>query len=165
MDHAEAAEVAEKANFPASTVSLCENPWLRQDINTMTHNEITGAVIETAIEIHKRLGPGLLESVYRKVLAYELRKQGFEVVEEWPIAVIWESVHLEVGFRADLIVNSQVLVELKSVERLTPVFKKTLLTYLRLADLRVGLLINFGEELLKDGIHRIVNDFVEEDSV
>jgi len=127
----------------------------------MTHNEITGAVIETAIEIHKQLGSGLLESVYRKVLAYELRKRGFDVAEEWPIAVEWETVRLEIGFRADLIVNGQVLVELKSVERLAPVYKKTLLTYLRLADLRVGLLINFGEALLKDGIHRIVNDFVE----
>ena len=79
----------------------------------MAHNEITGAVIETAIEIHKRLGPGLLESVYRKVLAYELQKRGFEVAEEWPIAVEWETVGLEIGFRADLIVGGQVLVDLR----------------------------------------------------
>src|SRR5688572_1365651 len=102
-------------------------------------NEITSAIIETAIDIHRRLGPGLLESVYRKVLAYELRKKGFEVCEEWPIPVVWDGVQLDIGFRADLIVNGAVLVELKSVENIAPVFKKTTLTYLRLADLRIGL--------------------------
>jgi len=130
----------------------------------MEINEITGAIIDTAIEIHRRLGPGLLESVYRKVLAYELRKKGFEVQEEWPIPFVWETIRLELGFRADLIVNAIVLVELKSVEHVVPVYKKTLLTYLRLADLRLGLLINFGEELLKNGIHRIANGYVEESS-
>jgi GxxExxY protein len=127
-------------------------------------NDITGAIIETAIEIHRSLGPGLLESVYRKVLAYELRKKGFEVLEEWPIPVEWDNMRLEIGFRADLIVNGLVLVELKSVEKAAPVHKKTLLTYLRMTDKRVGLLINFGEELLKNGIHRIANNYVEEDS-
>lgn len=126
-----------------------------------THNEITGAIIDTALDIHRRLGPGLLESVYRRILAYELRIRGLDVVEEHPVAVVWGDVHMEVGFRADLFVNSLVLVELKSVETLAPVHKKQLLTYLRLADLRVGLLLNFGEELLKDGIHRIVNNFDE----
>jgi len=130
----------------------------------MQINEITGAVIDTAIAIHRRLGPGLLESVYRKVLAYELRKRGFEVQEEWPIPVEWEDVRLEIGFRADLIVNGVVLVELKSTEKVAPVYKKTLLTYLRVTDKRVGLLINFGEEVLKNGIHRIVNKYVEENS-
>jgi GxxExxY protein len=128
----------------------------------MQINDITGAIIELAIEIHRRLGPGLLESVYRKILAYELRKRGFEVLEEWPIAVVWEDMPPEIGFRADLIVNSVVLVELKSLEKLSPVHKKILLTYLRLADKRVGLLINFGEEVLKNGIHRIANNYVEE---
>ena len=130
----------------------------------MRINEITGAIIETSIEIHRRLGPGLLESVYRKVLAYELRKSGFEVEEEWPIPVEWDEVRLEVGFRADLIVNSSVLVELKSLEKLAPVHKKMLLTYLRISDKRVGLLINFGEVVLKNGIHRIANNYVEEES-
>jgi len=129
----------------------------------MRINEITGAIIETSIEIHRRLGPGLLESVYRKVLAYELRKSGFEVEEEWPIPVEWDEVRLEVGFRADLIVNSSVLVELKSLEKLAPVHKKMLLTYLRISDKRVGLLINFGEVVLKNGIHRIANNYVEEE--
>ncbi len=130
----------------------------------MRINEITGAIIETSIEIHRRLGPGLLESVYRKVLAYELRKRGFEVEEEWPIPVEWDEVRLEVGFRADLMVDGVVLVELKSVEKIAVVYKKVLLTYLRIADKRVGLLINFGEEVLKSGIHRIVNNYVEEES-
>jgi GxxExxY protein len=123
-----------------------------------THNEITGIIVDTAIDLHRRLGPGLLESVYRKVLAYELRTKGLEVVEEYPVDVVWDEIHMDIGFRADLIVNQLVLVELKSVERLAPVHKKQLLTYLRLVDLRVGLLINFGEELLKNGIHRIVNN-------
>jgi GxxExxY protein len=128
----------------------------------MQINDITGTVIEIAIDIHRRLGPGLLESVYRNILAYELRKRGFEVLEEWPIAVVWEDMPPEIGFRADLIVNSIVLVELKSIEKLAPVHKKILLTYLRLADKRVGLLINFGEEVLKNGIHRIANNYLEE---
>jgi GxxExxY protein len=127
----------------------------------MLHNEITGIVIDTAMDIHRRVGPGLLESVYRKVLAYELRKRGLHVLEEEPIPVVWDDMKLEVGFRADVIVNRMVIFELKSTEAVAPVHKKKLLTHLRLADMRVGLLINFGEELLKDGIHRVVNKLVE----
>ena len=130
----------------------------------MQLNDVTGVIIDTAIDIHRRLGPGLLETVYRKVLAYELRKKGLDVLEEWPIPVEWDSAQLEIGFRADLIVNGLVLVELKSVEKMARVYAKILLTYLRLADKRVGLLINFGEELLKNGIHRIANNYVEEGS-
>ena len=126
-------------------------------------NEITGAIIETAIEIHRRLGPGLLESVYRKILAHELRKKGFDVQEEWPIPVVWDNMQMELGFRADLLVNSAVIVELKSVEKVA-ICAKVLLTYLRIADIRLGLLINFGEELLKNGIHRIVNRYEEDSS-
>jgi len=130
----------------------------------MRINDITGAIIETAIDIHRRLGPGLLESVYRKVLAYELRKKGFHVEEEWAIPVEWDSMKLEIGFRADLLVNNVVLVELKSVEKIAIVFKKILLTYLRVSNHQIGLLINFGEEVLKNGIHRIANNYVEETS-
>jgi GxxExxY protein len=130
----------------------------------MRVNDITSAIIESSIDIHRRLGPGLLESVYRKVLAYELRKRGFEIEEEWPIPVEWDAVRLEVGFRADLIVNGAVIVELKSLEKVAAVHKKMLLTYLRVSDKRLGLLINFGEEVLKSGIHRIVNNFEEEGS-
>jgi GxxExxY protein len=118
-------------------------------------------LLNTSIEIHRKLGPGLLESVYRKILAYELRKRGFEVIEELPIPVDWEDVHLDLGFRADLIVNNRVIVELKSCQAIHPVYKKQLLTHLKITQKQVGLLINFGEELLKNGIHRIVNNFSE----
>ncbi len=127
----------------------------------MTYNEITGAVIDTAIQIHRKLGPGLLESVYSSVLAYELRKKGFDVQTERPIPVIWDEIQLELGFRADLIVNRLVLVEVKSVEAIHPVHKKQLQTYLRLTDTHVGLLINFNVELLKDEITRCVNQLSE----
>jgi GxxExxY protein len=127
----------------------------------MQYNEITGTVIDTAINIHRKLGPGLFESVYRKVLGYELRKRGFDLLEEYPIPVVWDNVKMDIGFRVDLIVCRMVILELKSVEAITPIHKKQLLTYLRLADMRLGLLINFGQELLKDGIYRIVNDLAE----
>ena len=123
----------------------------------MQHNEVTGVIIDTALDIHRRLGPGLLESVYRKILAYELRKKGFQVQEEQPIPVVWDTMRLELGFRADLIVNDLVVVETKSVETIAPVHKKQLLTYLRLTDKRVGLLINFNVVLFKNGITRVVN--------
>lgn len=123
----------------------------------MTHNELSAVILDTAISIHRALGPGLLESVYLHVLTHELRKRGLAVEIEVPIPVVWEAVQLEVGFRADLIVERMVIVELKSVEAVAPVHKKQVLTYLRLADKRLGLLINFGAELLKDGVHRVVN--------
>ena len=127
----------------------------------MNINDISGKIIDTAINIHRKLGPGLLESVYRKILAYELRKQGFLVEEEKPIPVIWDDITIDIGFRADLLVEDRVIVELKSLEELAPVHYKQILTHLRLADKRLGLLINFGEALLKDGIHRIVNKLEE----
>lgn len=127
----------------------------------LRENDLTGLIIDVAMDIHRRLGPGLLESVYSAILTHELRKRGLHVETELPIPVKWETVHLEIGFRADLIVEKLVVVELKSIESVAPVHKKVLLTYLRLADKRVGLLINFGTELLKDGIHRVVNGYQE----
>ena len=109
----------------------------------------------------RRLGPGLLESVYQVVLAHELTMRRLQVEKEVPIPVVWDNIHFEAGFRADLIVNGQVVIELKSIEGVRPVHKKILLTYLRLADKRLGILLNFGEEVLKDGIHRVVNGFEE----
>ncbi len=126
-----------------------------------TVNEISGAIVDASLKIHRELGPGLLETVYRKVLAHELRSRGFKVAEEVDVPVEWQGVRLEVGFRADLVVNDCVVVELKSVERLAPVHKKQLLTYLRLMDKRLGLLINFNVELIKQGITRIVNKLPE----
>lgn len=126
----------------------------------MEYNEITGIIIQTAIDIHRKLGPGLLESVYLETLFYELKKK-LQVEKEVPIPVIWEEVRLDIGFRADLIVADKVIVELKSVEKVADVHKKQLLTYLKLADKRLGLLINFNEVVLKHGITRVVNNFQE----
>lgn len=123
----------------------------------MTENEISKIVVDVAFQIHTSLGPGLLESVYQKVMVYELRKRGLQVEEELPLPVVWDDVKLEVGFRVDLLVNQKLVIELKSVERVAPVHKKVLLTYLRLSDCKLGLLINFGEELMKTGISRVVN--------
>ena len=122
-------------------------------------NQITEAIIGAAIEVHKRLGPGLLESAYRICLAYELRKRGFEVVEKQPVPVMYDDVKLECGFRADLVVNGQVVVELKAKSAIHPVDKAQVLSHLRLLNLRFGLLINFHEERVVDGISRIVNGY------
>lgn len=122
-------------------------------------NQLTEAIIGAAIEVHKRLGPGLLESAYRTCLAYELRKRGIEVVEEKPVPVIYDDVKLECGFRADLVVNGKVVVELKVKSSIHPVDKAQVLSHLRLLNLRFGLLINFHEERVVDGISRIVNGY------
>ena len=123
----------------------------------MTENEIAKVVVDAAYQIHVKLGPGLLESVYESILAYELKKRGLKVVRQFPVPVIYDDLQFEEGFRADLIVEDGVIIELKSVESIQPVHKKQLLTYLRLTDRRLGLLINFGEALIKDGIFRIAN--------
>ena len=131
----------------------------------MTHNQISGIIIDVAMQIHRKLGPGLLESVYQAVMDHELRQRGLHTATEVPIPVVWDNLKMEVGFRANLIVEDAVIIELKSVEKVAPVHKKQLLTYLRLADMRLGLLINFGEELLKNGISRVVNGLKEESHV
>jgi GxxExxY protein len=123
----------------------------------MDENAIAKLVVGAAYKIHKKLGPGLLESVYLAVLAYELRTLGLEVVTEIGLPVIYEDVALEIGFRADMVINNLVIAELKSVEQLALVHRKQLLTYLRLSGKRLGLLINFGAPLIKDNIIRIVN--------
>ena len=125
-------------------------------------NALTEAIIGAAIEVHRRLGPGLLETAYRKCLAFELRKRGLEVVEEQPIPVVYDDVHLECGFRADLLVNRCVVVELKAKSAIHPVDKAQTLSHLRLMNLQVGLLLNFHEVKLIDGLHRIVNNFKED---
>jgi GxxExxY protein len=127
----------------------------------MTENDIARVVVDAAFKIHTKLGPGLLESVYQAVLAYELEKRGLRVRTEVPIPVVYEEVHLEVGFRADLIVEDKVIVELKAIKAIAAVHKKQLLTYLHLHNKRLGLLINFNVVLIKDGITRIVNRLEE----
>jgi len=122
-------------------------------------NNISGQIVDAAVHVHMRLGPGLLESVYERVLAYELEKRGLAVERQVPVPITYDDIRFEEGFRADLIVEKSVIVELKSVETMAPVHGKQLLTYLKLRDCRLGLLINFGAPLLKDGVKRIVNDF------
>ena len=124
----------------------------------MTENEISRIVVNTCFEIHIKLGPGLLESVYEEILYHELIDKGLKVKRQVPIPVIWKNKHMGIGYRADLIVEEKVILELKSVEMIAKVHPKQLLTYLRLTKLKLGLLINFGEKLMKDGISRVVNN-------
>ena len=128
----------------------------------MTENEIAKVVVDAAFKVHTSLGPGLLETVYEIVLAHELKKRGLKVGRQIGIPIRYESLMFEEGFRADLIVEDKLIVELKAVEAVARVHKKQLLTYLRLTDKRLGLLINFGEELIKDGISRVVNRLPED---
>lgn len=124
----------------------------------MTENEIATIIVDAAYKIHTRLGPGLLESVYEATLAYELAKRGLQLRRQQSMPVVYEAVRMDVGFRADLIVEDKVIVEIKSIDAIAPVHRKQLLTYLRLTDKRLGLLINFNVELIKDGITRVVNN-------
>ncbi len=123
----------------------------------MTENEVGKIIVDCAFQVHTKLGPGLLESVYEIALAHELKNRGLIVERQVPIPVVYDGIQFDEGFRADLIVAGLVIIELKSVEVIHPVHKKQLLTYLRLADKRLGYLINFGAELIKDGISRVSN--------
>lgn len=120
-------------------------------------DDITGAIVDAAMKIHMELGPGLMESVYEAVLARALERRGFHVERQKTVRFEYDGMMFDEGFRTDLIVDGRVVVELKSVEKLAPVHSKQLLTYLRLMNLSVGLLINFGQATLKEGLHRIVN--------
>ena len=123
----------------------------------MNENQIGTLIVESAIRIHQVLGPGLLESVYEIVLSHDLEKKGLTVQRQVAIPIVFEGHHFEEGFRADLVVNDTVIVELKSVEKLNPAHKKQVLTYLKLTNLKLGYLLNFGEALMKSGIFRLVN--------
>ena len=130
-------------------------------MSQFSENEIAREIVDAAFHIHKAIGPGLLETVYEVVLAREVEKRGLRVVRQQPVPIFFGDLKFDEGFRADLIVEGKVIVELKSVEQTAPVHKKQLLTYLRLADKRLGLLINFGSAVIKDGISRIINGFEE----
>jgi len=119
-------------------------------------NEITGAIVNSAMKVHSRLGPGLLESAYQFCLAHELRTRGFQVATEIPLPVVYEGQKLEVGYRTDLIVEARVVVEVKSVDAVHPIHEAQLLSYMRLSGIGVGLLINFNVLHLRDGIKRMV---------
>ncbi len=123
----------------------------------MTENEIAEKVMDAPFLIHRELGPGLLESVYEGILAKILTEMRLLVERQAPVPILFQGISFEEGFRADLIVERKVIIELKSVERLQPVHSKQLLTYLRLTGCRLGLLINFGENLMKDGFKRVAN--------
>ncbi|MDD5541627.1 MAG: GxxExxY protein [Acidobacteriia bacterium] len=123
----------------------------------MTENEVAREIVDAAYKIHTTLGPSLLESVYEATMAYELTKRGLHVLRQHPVPVVYNNIHLGEGFRADLLVEHKVIVELKSIDAVAPVHKKQVLTYLKLADERLGLLINFNTDLIKNGIIRLVN--------
>lgn len=123
----------------------------------MHENEIGTIIVDCAVKLHKSLGPGLLESVYEAVLAKQLQREGLQVQRQVPIPIVFDGLAFEEGFRADLIVNRSIIVELKSIEQVHPVHKKKLLTYLKLTQLKLGYLLNFGDELMKNGITRVVN--------
>jgi GxxExxY protein len=123
-------------------------------------DDVTGVIIDTGYRLHKRLGPGLLESAYTKILARSLEQQGLTVEREKNVAFEFEGIRIEDGFRLDLLVEGRVVVELKSVEAIAPVHTKQVLTYLRLLNLQVGLLMNFGAPTFKEGLRRIVNSHV-----
>jgi GxxExxY protein len=124
----------------------------------MHENEISKFIVENSIKIHKTLGPGLFESVYESALEFELQNSGLYVESQVAIPVVYESIKFEAGFRADLIVENKVIIEIKSIEAIAPVHRKQLLTYLRLSGKKLGILINFNVDFLKDGISRLVND-------
>ena len=123
----------------------------------MTENEISRVILDSAIAVHKELGPGLLESVYEIVLAYELQQRGLRVSRQVPIAIRYKDMTFDEAFRADIVVDKKVIVELKSVERVSEAHKKQVQTYLRLKGCKLGFLLNFGEALMKRGITRVVN--------
>jgi hypothetical protein len=124
----------------------------------MTENELARIIVNVAFNIHSKLGPGLLESVYEEIMYHELTKLGLLVERQKSLPVVWNTLKLDIGFRADLIVEQKVIVELKSVEKVIAVHPKQLLTYLKITNYKLGLLINFNEAFIKNGITRIVNN-------
>jgi len=129
--------------------------------NTNDLNQISGSIIACAINVHRQLGPGLLESAYEACLVYELSLQSLKVEQQKPLLVKYKTVELDCAYRLDLLVNNSVIVEIKVVEKLLPIHTAQLLSYLKLSNCPLGLLINFNSVLLKDGLKRIVNNFPE----
>lgn len=124
----------------------------------MTENEISKIVFDSALNVHKSLGPGLLESAYEECLVHELRKYNLKVVKQKPLPLVYEEVKLEIGYRVDIMIDNKVIIEVKSVEALNDVHKAQVITYLKLSDCKLGMLINFNVPLIKNGIKRIVNN-------
>jgi len=124
----------------------------------MSENELAKQIVNACYQIHVGLGPGLLESVYEEVLSFELLSLGLHIKRQLGLPVVWKELSMSLGFRADLVVENKVIVEIKSVETIAPVHAKQLLTYLRITGLKLGLLVNFNEPLIKNGITRVVNN-------
>ncbi len=124
----------------------------------MNENDISKILVDCCFKVHTELGPGLLESVYEEVMSYEIIKRGLSLERQKGIPVVYDNIKMELGFRADIIVENKVIIELKSIEAIAPVHSKQLLTYLKLTGMKLGLLVNFNEALIKDGIKRIVNN-------
>jgi GxxExxY protein len=124
----------------------------------MTENELSYKIIGAAIELHKNIGPGLLESAYEAGLTYDLREMGLDVKQQVPMPFVYKGVKQNIGYRVDLLVENKIIVEIKSLESLAPVHFSQTLTYLKLSGIKLGLLINFNTKVLKEGIHRIVNN-------
>jgi len=122
-------------------------------------NEISGKIIERSIKVHKALGPGMLEGAYEVCLMHELIKNGFKAESQVKLPIIYDGIRLDAGYRIDLLVEKSVIVELKAIEHLLPVHEAQLLSYLRMSNLKLGLLINFNQKLLRDGVRRVVNNF------
>ena len=126
--------------------------------NIMTENEISKIVFDAALKVHQNLGPGLLESAYQECLHYELKKSGLQIEKEKPLPLIYEGVKLEVGYRVDILIENKLVIEVKSVEALNDIHLAQVLTYLKLSNCRLGMLINFNVTLIKNGIKRVVNN-------
>jgi GxxExxY protein len=124
----------------------------------MTENEIAKIIVDASLEVHRELGPGLLESVYENCLCYELRQRGLNVIQQQPLPVIYKEVKMDMGFRLDLWVENKVVIEVKAAEALNDVHMAQILTYLKLTNNKLGLLINFNVPLIKQGIRRVVNN-------
>jgi GxxExxY protein len=124
----------------------------------MTENEISAIVVDVCYKIHVKLGPGLLESVYEAILHHELTKRGLNVERQKPLPVLWDGIKLDIGFRSDLIVNEKVILEIKSIEQITDIHAKQVLTYLKITKMKLGLLINFNVPIIKFGIKRVVSN-------
>ena len=131
----------------------------------MTENELASIAVDTSLRIHMQLGPGLLESAYEAILAYELGRQGVMLECQVPLPLVWDNMLVKECYRADLILDKKLILELKSIEKVLPVHKKQVITYLKVSGLKLGLLLNFGEALMKNGIFRLVNHLEEGDQL
>lgn len=145
--------------FNAEIAEDAERIPLRVEKSRDELNEISGKIIEFAINVHKELGPGMLEGAYEVCLVHELVRAGFSVESQVVLPIHYQGLRLNAGYRIDLLIDNSVIVELKAIDRILPVHEAQLLSYLRMSDLRLGLLINFNVRMLRDGVRRVVNNF------